>query len=119
VFRRQHELAKELERPVSVHCVRALGDLLEILKQTGPLPAGVFLHSYLGSAEMVSVVTNLGCYFSLSGFLTGMKSTKAKQMLNSIPSDRIPLETAGPNALPKLDDVSVSLVPVHSSDADN
>lgn len=32
VFRRQLELAKELERPVSVHCVRAFGDLLEILK---------------------------------------------------------------------------------------
>jgi TatD DNase family protein len=32
VFQRQLELAKELERPVSVHCVRAFGDLLEILK---------------------------------------------------------------------------------------
>jgi TatD DNase family protein len=32
VFQRQLELAKELEKPVSVHCVRAFGDLLEILK---------------------------------------------------------------------------------------
>ncbi|XP_039819916.1 uncharacterized protein LOC120682191 isoform X10 [Panicum virgatum] len=87
VFRRQLELAKELERPVSVHCVRAFGDLLEILKQTGPFPAG-------------------------------MKSTKAKQMLKSIPLDRILLETDAPDALPKLDNISVSLVPVHSSDAD-
>ncbi|PUZ48564.1 hypothetical protein GQ55_7G254800 [Panicum hallii var. hallii] len=118
VFWRQLELAKELERPVSVHCVRAFGDLLEILKQTGPFPAGVLLHSYLGSADMVSGLANLGCYFSLSGFLTGMKSTKAKQMLKSIPLDRILLETDAPDALPKLDNVSVSPVPVHSSDAD-
>ncbi|RLM75626.1 tat-linked quality control protein TatD [Panicum miliaceum] len=117
VFRRQLELAKELERPVSVHCVRAFGDLLEILKQTGPFPAGVLLHSYLGSAEMVFGLANLGCYLSLSGFLTGMKSSKAKQMLKSIPLDRILLETDGPDALPKLDNVSVSPVPVHSSDA--
>ncbi|WVZ86816.1 hypothetical protein U9M48_033542 [Paspalum notatum var. saurae] len=32
VFQRQLELAKEMDRPVSVHCVRAFGDLLEILK---------------------------------------------------------------------------------------
>ncbi|CAN6240583.1 unnamed protein product [Urochloa humidicola] len=87
VFQRQLELAKELERPVSVHCVRAFGDLLEILKQIGPFPAG-------------------------------MKSTKAKQMLKSIPLDRILLETDAPDALPKLDDVSVSAVPVPSSDTD-
>ncbi|CAL5015316.1 unnamed protein product [Urochloa decumbens] len=118
VFQRQLELAKELERPVSVHCVRAFGDLLEILKQTGPFPAGVLVHSYMGSAEMVSGLANLGCYFSLSGFLTGMKSTKAKQMLKSIPLDRILLETDAPDALPKLDNVSVPLVPVPSSDAD-
>lgn len=118
VFQRQLELAKELERPVSVHCVRAFGDLLEVLKQTGPFPAGVLLHSYMGSAEMVSALANLGCYFSLSGFLTGMKSTKAKHVLKSIPLDRILLETDAPDALPRLDNVSVSPVHVHSSDAD-
>lgn len=118
VFQRQLELAKELARPVSVHCVRAFGDLLEVLKQTGPFPAGVLLHSYMGSAEMVSALANLGCYFSLSGFLTGMKSTKAKHVLKSIPLDRILLETDAPDALPRLDNVSVSPVHVHSSDAD-
>lgn len=55
-----------------------------VSRQTGPFPAGVLVHSYMGSAEMVSGLANLGCYFSLSGFLTGMKSTKAKQMLKSV-----------------------------------
>ncbi|KAK3141732.1 hypothetical protein QOZ80_4BG0337640 [Eleusine coracana subsp. coracana] len=118
VFRRQLKLAKELDRPVSVHCVRAFGDLLEILKQIGPFPAGVLLHSYLGSAEMVSGFANLGCYFSLSGFLTGMKSSKAKKMLKSIPLDRILLETDAPDALPKLDNFPVSPIPVPTSDTD-
>ncbi|KAG8065924.1 hypothetical protein GUJ93_ZPchr0004g39956 [Zizania palustris] len=118
VFQRQLELAKELNKPVSVHCVRAFGDLLEILKRTGPFPAGVLLHSYLGSAEMVSSLANLGCYFSLSGFLTDMKSTKAKKMLKSIPLDRILLETDAPDALPKLDDTFLLAVPVDSSSAE-
>ncbi|KAG4941456.1 hypothetical protein JHK87_045327 [Glycine soja] len=53
VLRQQLELAKELNKPASVHCVCAFGDLLELMKSMGPFPAGVILHSYLGSAEMI------------------------------------------------------------------
>ncbi|KAJ6756915.1 BINDING PROTEIN putative-RELATED [Salix koriyanagi] len=104
VFQRQLELAKELNRPVSVHCVRAFGDLLEIMKSTGPFPAGVILHSFLGSAEMVPEFANLGAYFSFSGFLMSMKKEKAKKMLKAVSSDRILLETDAPDALPNLHD---------------
>ncbi|XP_077248265.1 tatD related DNase [Tasmannia lanceolata] len=101
VFREQLELAKELERPVSVHCVRAFGDLIEIMQCTGPFPAGVILHSYVGSAEMVPILAKLGAYFSFSGHLMPMKSQKAKKMLQSVPTERILLESDAPDALPK------------------
>ncbi|XXG76401.1 hypothetical protein AAC387_Pa08g0761 [Persea americana] len=101
VFRQQLELAKELERPVSIHCVRAYGDLLEIMQSAGPFPAGVILHSYLGSAEMVPGLAKLGAYFSFSGYLMSLKSQKAKKMLKSVPADRILLESDAPDALPK------------------
>ncbi|KAM7278734.1 hypothetical protein ACFE04_005868 [Oxalis oulophora] len=94
VFRKQLEFAKELKKPASVHCVRAFGDLLEIMKSVGPFPAGVILHSYLGSAEMVPELAKLGAYFSFSGFLMSMKEQK-------VPSERILLETDAPDALPK------------------
>jgi TatD DNase family protein len=103
VFRQQLELAKELKKPASVHCVRAFGDLLEITKSVGPFPCGVILHSYLGSAEMVPEFAKLGAYFSLSGFLMSMSEKKAKQMLKAVPSDRILLETDSPDALPKAE----------------
>lgn len=101
VFRQQLELAKQLKRPASIHCVRAFGDLLEIMKSVGPFPAGVILHSYLGSAEMVPEFAKLGAYFSFSGFLMSMKESKAKKMLKMVPSDRILLETDAPDALPR------------------
>lgn len=101
VFRQQLELAKQLKRPASIHCVRAFGDLLEIMKSLGPFPAGVILHSYLGSAEMVPEFAKLGAYFSFSGFLMSMKESKAKKMLKTVPSDRILLETDAPDALPR------------------
>ncbi|KAK2985376.1 hypothetical protein RJ640_029333 [Escallonia rubra] len=102
IFRQQLELAKELKRPASIHCVCAFGDLLQIMKTIGPFPAGVILHSYLGSAEMVPEFTKLGAYFSFSGFLMSMKENKAKKMLKAVPSERILLETDAPDALPKV-----------------
>ncbi|CAK8532962.1 unnamed protein product [Lathyrus sativus] len=101
VLRQQLELAKELNKPASVHCVRAYGDLLELMKSMGPFPAGVILHSYLGSAEMVPEFSKLGAYFSFSGFLMSLKPNKAKKMLKMVSSDRILLETDAPDALPK------------------
>ncbi|KAK7380666.1 hypothetical protein VNO78_33181 [Psophocarpus tetragonolobus] len=100
VLRQQLELAKELNKPASVHCVRAFADLLEIMKSMGPFPAGIILHSYLGSAEMVPEFSKLGAYFSFSGFLMSLKANKAKKMLKMVPSDRILLETDAPDALP-------------------
>uniref|UniRef100_A0A5B7AMB8 Putative deoxyribonuclease tatdn3 n=2 Tax=Davidia involucrata TaxID=16924 RepID=A0A5B7AMB8_DAVIN len=104
IFRQQLELAKELKRPASIHCVRAFGDLLQIMKSVGPFPAGVILHSYLGSAEMVPEFADLGAYFSFSGFLMSMKESKAKRILKSVPAERILLETDAPDALPKSND---------------
>lgn len=105
IFQQQLQLAKELKRPASVHCVRAFGDLLPVMKSLGPFPAGVILHSYLGSAEMVPEFAKLGAYFSFSGYLMSLKESKAKKMLKSVPADRILLETDAPDGLPKSDNL--------------
>ncbi|KAK2969873.1 hypothetical protein RJ640_030182 [Escallonia rubra] len=78
------------------------------MKITRPFPAGVILHAYLGSAEMVPKFTKLGAlrmrlstiFFSFSGFLMSMKENKAKKALNAVPSERKLLETDAPDALP-------------------
>ncbi|XVE90360.1 hypothetical protein DITRI_Ditri20bG0071300 [Diplodiscus trichospermus] len=110
VFRRQLQLAKELKKPASVHCVRAFGDLLQIVKDIGPFADGLILHSYLGSVEMVPEFAKAGAYFSLSGFLMSMEAQKAKKMLKTIPSERILLESDAPVALPNSELGSLFLV---------
>jgi len=50
----------------------------------GPFPAGVILHSYLGSAEMVPEFSKLGAYFSFSGYLMSLEARKAKKMLRTV-----------------------------------
>ncbi|XP_078165050.1 uncharacterized protein LOC144559792 isoform X2 [Carex rostrata] len=111
VFQQQLKLAKELQRPVSVHCVSAFGDLLKILKSVGPFPAGVILHSYRGSAEMVPALSNLGSYFSFSGHNTSMKEETVKKILKSVPKDRILIETDAPDGLSNFDKESSIPVP--------
>ncbi|KAF5201123.1 3'-5' ssDNA/RNA exonuclease TatD [Thalictrum thalictroides] len=111
VFRQQLELAKELQKPVSIHCVRAFGDLLEIMQRIGPFPGGAILHSYLGSAEMVPALAKLGAYFSFSGYLMSMKPNKAKKMLKTVPTERILLESDSPDALPNSNLGSLLWVP--------
>ncbi|XP_062147449.1 uncharacterized protein LOC133856076 [Alnus glutinosa] len=110
VFRQQLELAREFKRPASIHCVRAFGDLLQIMKSMGPFPAGVILHSYLGSAEMVPEFSKLGAYFSFSGYLMSLEARKAKKMLRTVPSERILLESDAPDALPKSELDSLFMV---------
>lgn len=117
VFRLQLQLAKEMNKPASIHCVRAFGDLLEILKSEGPFPSGLVLHSFLGSAEMVPELSKLGAYFSFSGFLMSMKESKAKKMLKCVPRERILLETDAPDARPSSVDPD-SLFKVKTETAD-
>lgn len=54
------------------------------LRRMGPFPAGIILHSYMGSAEMVPEFAKLGSYFSFSGFLMSMEAQKSKRILKMV-----------------------------------
>ncbi|XP_017976055.1 PREDICTED: uncharacterized metal-dependent hydrolase YabD [Theobroma cacao] len=101
VFKKQIKLAKELERPASVHCLDAFPELLRIMKDIGPFPSGVILHSFQGPPEVVPELTKLGSYFSFSGHLMPLQENKARKVVKAVPLDRILLETDSPDGLPK------------------
>lgn len=57
MFEEQMELAAELRRPVSMHCVRAYGTIYEWLKKrptATECPPSLAFHSYTGSTEMAA-----------------------------------------------------------------
>lgn len=57
-FELQLAVAADLGRPVSVHLVRGHGKALQLLQRAakeGGLPPAIALHSYSGSAEMISL----------------------------------------------------------------
>jgi TatD DNase family protein len=96
----QLRLAAELGRPVTIHCLKAFGRLLEIF-QSEKLPAGFLLHSYGGPAEMVPGFAELGGYFSISGYFAREHKEKQREVFRKVPLDRILVETDAPDmALP-------------------
>lgn len=102
VFHAQMDLACELGRTPSIHCIDAYGQLLDTLR-TRSLPArGFLLHSYAGSAEMVAEFVKLGAYFSFNGSFLEERKTKVRAAYRVIPSDRLLVETDAPAMPPPL-----------------
>lgn len=100
VFLAQLELAKRLNRPVSIHCRQAWGRLIELLDQFGELPRGMLIHCFGGSAEVATELVKRGGYISFSGSITRLNNKKAGPAIRAVPDDRILIETDAPDILP-------------------
>ncbi len=108
VFTTQLELAASWGRPLSVHCLQAWGALLECLRQAD-LSAGCLLHSYGGPAEMVKDFADLGVFFSLSGYFFREGKEEKLRVFETVPGDRLLLETDAPDMMPPPDFVRVTI----------
>lgn len=98
LFRRQIELALELDKPVIVHDREAHGDCLEIVRDYPGL-RGVF-HCYSGSGEMAKELLKLGWYLGFDGPITYKNARKALEVLELCPVDRMLIETDSPYLSP-------------------
>jgi TatD DNase family protein len=98
LFAAHLDLARELNRPVAVHCVGAWGRLIEIL-QDHPAPR-ILLHAYSGSDELIPQLAELNCRFSFGGAITNERAKKARRAVVSVPEELLLLETDAPDALP-------------------
>ena len=98
VFRRQLELALELELPVIVHDREAHGDSLAIVKEF-PGVRGVF-HCYSGSVEDAKTLIKLGWHLSFTGTITFKNARKAPEVIAAVPLERMMVETDAPYLTP-------------------
>ena len=98
-FRAQMALAAELNLPVIVHEREAHEDGISIVEEF-PAVTGVF-HCYSGSGEMAKWLVNRGWYIGFTGVLTFKNARKAIETAQSIPIDRIVLETDCPYMSPE------------------
>jgi len=98
-FISQLRLAKVKKAPVTIHCLRAWGTLLEILQEEGPVESGFLLHSYGGPVEMVPAFLEIGGYFSISGYFAWEGKERKREAFKAVPLERLLVETDCPDML--------------------
>jgi len=100
-FRAQLALAVELDRPLTIHCVRAIGPLMDILRVAELPRRGFLLHSWNGPVELVPELARLGAYFSFSSHhFPERKAHLREQFAAAIPRERVLVETDAPALCP-------------------
>lgn len=86
------EKSSKEEKIMSIHSRKAEETVLEILKEYN-IKYAVF-HWYTGSIEILNEALKLGYYFSLNPMM--LKSKNGKEIIKSIPLNRVLIETDGP-----------------------
>ncbi len=101
-FRRQVQIALELDLPLSIHARDVQGstlcvkDTLRILAEEGKgLLKGCF-HSYTGEEELVEDILDLGFCIGFNGIITYKSGEDIREILKTVPEESILFETDGP-----------------------
>jgi TatD DNase family protein len=116
VFIDQLRLARELDRPLTIHCLKAWGALFDAFSEAPP-PARFLMHSFGGSIETAHRLVPLGAYFSFSGHFLHPRKSAVLDVFRQLPPDRILLETDAPDMLPPAEIITHPLPENHNHPA--
>jgi TatD DNase family protein len=101
VLIRQMDLARELKRPIIIHCRDAWADLNEIAAaHWKPTGLGGILHCFTGSIDDARTFLDWGFLISFAGNLTFKKAENLREAARVIPPDRLLTETDSPYLAP-------------------
>lgn len=98
---RQLGVARELKRPVLIHCREAWDDMRQILREhwsgTG---LGGILHCFTGSRDDAFSLLDEGFWVSFAGNITFKNAGSLREVAGAIPADRLLTETDCPFLTP-------------------
>ena len=99
-FKKQIEIANELNLPIVIHTREAVMDTISVLKENPVNNKGVF-HCCPLNRELVKEALKLGFYISFSGVVTFKNAKNADEIINMVPLDKILIETDSPYLSPE------------------
>lgn len=103
-FRRHIRAANLCGLPLIIHTREAGDDTLRILREEHASPAlggaGGVIHCFTESAEFAAAVLDLGFYISFSGILTFKNAANLQAIAQTVPLDRVLIETDSPYLAP-------------------
>lgn len=101
-FTKHLELARQLGKPVVIHCREAEADVVRMLKQEFDKHGQIrgVMHSFTGDAATAKACLEMGLHVSFAGMLTFKNSEALRQVAAGLPLDRLLVETDSPYLAP-------------------
>lgn len=100
-FKRQLQLAKDVDMPVVIHSRDAAADTLDMIRNAGLPAKTVDIHCFSYSKEMAREYINMGYYLGIGGVVTFKNAKKLKEVVEYAPIENILLETDCPYLAPE------------------
>ncbi|MEK7077827.1 MAG: TatD family hydrolase [Patescibacteria group bacterium] len=99
-FVQQIELARDVKKPLMIHCRSAFPDLISVLKANSSKLQAVpgIIHFFSGTEPQASDLLNMGLFFTFGGVITF--SRDYDEIVKSVPVSRMMLETDAPYVTP-------------------
>lgn len=99
IFIAQLQLAKDLDKPIVIHCRDAIADCLAIMKDFSPIVA-VF-HCFTGNLTEARAILDDGYWLGFTGAVTFKKNQELREAAKLVPADRLLVETDAPYMTPE------------------
>ncbi|MGK0298835.1 MAG: TatD DNase family protein [Gammaproteobacteria bacterium] len=99
-FRTHIRAAKEVNKPIIVHCREAKEDVIQILKEEKADEVGGVMHCFVEDIETAKKAIDLNFYISFSGIVTFKNALEIKAVAKQIPDPWLLIETDSPYLAP-------------------
>ncbi|MGB0910968.1 MAG: TatD family hydrolase [Nitrospirales bacterium] len=99
-FREQIQLARELQLPIVIHTREAQDDTITILQEEHASQIGGVFHCFSGDSGLAKDALDLGFYLSFSGIITFKSASMLRDIVQTVPDDRLLIETDAPYLTP-------------------
>jgi TatD DNase family protein len=104
VFRRQLELALQVQKPVIIHTREAEDDTIQILRETwferGGNEFGGIIHCFTGTQKLADAALAMGFHVSFSGVVTFKNANELRAVAETVPLHQLLVETDCPYLAP-------------------
>jgi TatD DNase family protein len=99
-FRAHIQVANKVDKPVIIHTRDAANDTLDILREENAEKCGGVIHCFTETQEFAEHAMELGFMISISGIVTFKNADALRKVAESIPDDKLLIETDSPYLAP-------------------
>ena len=87
--------------PIIIHNRKATDETLAVLRESGIAPERFVFHCFTGDAEAARAILDFGAMISVTGIVTFKNASGTAEAVDTIPLDRLMIETDAPFCTPE------------------